>query len=663
MGQNFFEYQPTMDLNLFLRQYGKSYVSNTLPAPPNGTVNVTWQTDSEGHLSANVPDNIGGGVNPGTATQIGYYQSNGSAISPSNITIDAATGNNLTVPSLAKTGTLLSSSIFTQVSGLASSIPAPPSWTPGGLEFAQVGLNSTVLGSGWSFGNIGGWTVAANVNSEFISMQRGIHQDVSLITAKRAVGDTAGIYMYTFSDGGVSATSDEGVTGITCQVYEGSQNGGYFHGTVSSTSGTGDINPVLAFTSGNAWTTDGAFLLNISKGSISGNLTGFGNVAVNLTTNLGSQATYLNSLPVSNTLPKSTAIGVVTSAITPPITTADSPQIMTVTTRICEINSSFPLFTVGSIVTVGGRNYPEQSKIITAVNNGDGTQTLTLKLRNPQTVDSVVGLSAIIFQGGIQGQYISFDQNIAFSGMRSSYYAYGSLTGSDLIYYVNVAGGEISGVQLPQIGSEAATTTGGYHLYPGAEVVKNATTGFVCTLEQNGVAWATNDVVENPHYPVGGGGALNILKSQQTPTNPSFGSVVASFVGFGPGFGNGSSIVSVTNGVPSASYTPQGGPLGPPRALNLSGTFQNLMYATLAPSESMFRVQNFGYSGQTSIQVFEFDTIGGGNMYVGTGGWSVSGSFNAQSGFAANNLNGVSGTYTFGTHTVTITGGIITNVT
>src|ERR1700679_2481403 len=54
--QNFFEFQPTKDLNRFLREYGQACLNNNTPAPPSGSVNISWQTDSTGNLSAFVPE-------------------------------------------------------------------------------------------------------------------------------------------------------------------------------------------------------------------------------------------------------------------------------------------------------------------------------------------------------------------------------------------------------------------------------------------------------------------------------------------------------------------------------------------------------------------------------------------------------------------------------
>ncbi len=48
---NYFEYQPTRDLNRFIREYGQAYLNDNLPAAPLGMTNIVWQTDSKGNIS------------------------------------------------------------------------------------------------------------------------------------------------------------------------------------------------------------------------------------------------------------------------------------------------------------------------------------------------------------------------------------------------------------------------------------------------------------------------------------------------------------------------------------------------------------------------------------------------------------------------------------
>lgn len=783
--QNFFEYQPTKDLNRLLREYGQTCLNSTTPPPPDGSVNLTWQTDSTGNISAYVPDTSaplnprgvwssgttyavndlvtfsgssylsiisgnmghepdtspsdwqliaqgGGGSNPGSAGHLAFYQTTGSTVSPTAITSD---GNNLYAPSF------LTGQVYTtDRSPLLNNGSTTPTL-----------IQNDIWGAGWSLGNSGGWTVTLNESVVLNAAQRGITQNRSGVFWKHAVGDTAGIYSYTRADGGISAQSDEGVTAATLQSLE---NEGYFHGTVSSTTGTGDIAPLFAYSSGNNWTTDGAFMLNITKGTLAGNMTGSSSF-VNMDIGSGATSTFISALPVTisaggSSLPISEAIGIATASIANPNTNTANPAPVTVTVNLVRIGGTFQPFTAGSVVSVAGNWYPEQSIITSAsgvtVVGPNHQQTLVMNLHNPNG-------QAIIFQGGIQGQFISFDANLALSGMRSSYYAFGSLTGSDLIYGHNVAGG-ISGNLLPQTGAEAAQTTGsrsGFHLYPGAEVVANHDFQFACTLEQNGVHWAVNDVVENPHYPCYGGSALFVVREQTTPTNPSFGSAGIFLQMQGPGTAASTAFRIDNNYFDVTQYSGSGGPLSAPVGILLNGAYASNVVMQQAPDQGyiIFVSQNnTAASDVTNVIGLNYGPHGNLTYQLSTGTWAVTGPLSAgalQSGssvsagggatfiggrvnitgtndtteciltgsaaagasnlasafrfnaiggtvsalnfdvtdlsgtvhtpllldstgahvtgnISVNGSAGTSGTFTFGTHTVTIVGGIITNV-
>lgn len=538
--------------------------------------------------------------------------------------------------------------------------------TVGVVSVQQSTLSDTNQGSGWTLGNAGGWSVGKQEYAELDISQRGIAQLKSGVLNKHAVGDTAGIYYYVNADGGLSAQSDEGVVGANFQSLE---NIGYFKASILSTTGTGDQAPTYHTLTGANHTTDGSFMLDISKGTLSGNMSS-ASVALSLTTGAGSVSTFLNYLPTTATLPVSTAIGIATAAITNPQVTADSPALVTVAVTLCQISSSFPAFTAGSVVTVAGHDYPEQSIIQTASSVVSGVQTLTLKLRNPNT-------QAILFQGGIQGQFISFDANLSFSGMRSAYYAFGSLTGSDLIYGVNIGGG-LATHTLPITGNEAAVADGGsssgFHLYPGAEVVKNTDQGYACTLEQNGVAWANSDLVENPHYPIWGGAGLGVIRQQETPSSSSEGMVGIYLNIDGHGFGGANvAAMRLRSDNPSNYYQADGGPLLAPGGIELFGFYHNGLYMTNSPqgNGACVYVQSPNASGSTAaVGIVIVDYHVGGNLYFrpATGDWRFDGPVDAP-GFSQNGTAGATGTATLakltpgGTNgSLTIVGGLITAI-
>lgn len=527
-----------------------------------------------------------------------------------------------------------------------------------GADSIQVADTHFVSGGGFNLGNVGGWSNSfINVNSANYA-RRGITQTIGGAQIKHAIGDGSNLYLYLKTDGGMAAASDEGSTALSAQVLE---NQGYFHGTVSSTTGTGDIAPVLAFTSGNNWTTDGGYLLDITKGTLSGTLTGTTS-PLSLTINSGVVATFLNFLTVSGvSLPVSTAIGIATAAIANPGTTRDKPLLTTVVVNLAQIAGIYQPFIAGDVVTVAGNEYPEQSIIQTAsAVSGTNQQSLTLKLCNPNS-------QAILFQGGIQGQYISADANLAFSGMRSAYFAFGSLLGTDLIYGNQVTGGVFNNF-LPNAGCEAWQPSGAnsaWHLYPGAEVVMNSDQGFACTVEQNGVVWAATDVVECTHFPTFGGDGLFIVRYQYSPPNASLGWHGFQVVCGGPGTGGPNSSGGMIQNAyaTTTNYRGSGGPLQAPDGLILSGQWANSIYIQNAPDNSnnaILQVQSNNTAGSTTTNVIQLLYAGGGNLIFDTvaGRWHVD-KMDA-SVFSAGGTPGISTTITTAKLTIGGTNGSMT---
>ena len=356
----------------------------------------------------------------------------------------------------------------------------------------------TADGPGLSVGNLGGWRVN-KVDVEFFTIgSRGISQAHSLTMNKHATGDTMGSYNYVFSDGGSTALSDEAIKGDAIDMGE---NSGYFHGTVASTSGPGDPSPNLQFVSGNNWTTDGAPLLDISKGKISGTITGPSQPLQG--------SNYLSTFPVDNDLPLTTAWGICND----PIPNNHLVQVNTPFT--CNVSLKSGEFKAGAIACVTGPNYPEQAALTTVGPVHHGAQSITLSVRNP----NVKG--ATILQGGLCGQYISFDANLAVSGYRSSYYAFGALDSHHLIYGMGLIGSMTSLPMASEAEKFGVAGLNGYHLYPGCEVITNKSIKADPICEPNSVPWAVGDVIEAPHNV-----AVNIVGRftdiiQNTPANGS----------------------------------------------------------------------------------------------------------------------------------------------
>lgn len=443
-------------------------------------------------------------------------------------------------------------------------------------------------GPSWNFGNDGGWRIQKNRDVSGTFAARGIHQMYTSSSECHAVGDCAGVYVYAFSDGGIQGMSDEGTTMAS---FRGGETNGYFHGKVTK-GAPGSTTPTLAFTSGNNWTTDGAFLLDLTKGSASGKLTAY-------STPLPAPFSgYLASLGVDGGLPKTTAWGAVVvksgddHAIPDPHTTADRNVPITLNVVLQPVSGGTPAFHSGGTVCVAGSEYPEQAPITFAGTVTHGVQSITISVRNPNPL-------AAIFQGGICGQYISLDANVAFTGYRTAYYAFGSLTGSDLIYGNNIAGG-LGKRRIPdEFGSEIASIAApnnGFHLYPGAEVVMNTSLGANPALEPNHVNWVAGDVVENPHFQTVGGTGVIVDHTQNSPTNSYYGAGALALTSRGFGVSGPYKVIDVLNTLNSSSYHARGGPLAAPFLFHATGSFSDLFHFITGPQPS-----NRGHNAVISI--------------------------------------------------------------
>jgi hypothetical protein len=435
-------------------------------------------------------------------------------------------------------------------------------------NFEAINITQQDSGPGIYLGILGGWSTGNSTQYTYDSFTRGIKHGITFFNTKRSVGDAALIYGYINSaNGGLQAQSDEGITGMTLEITEDST---YFHGTVAATTGSGDIKPQLAFTSGDQHFTDGAFLLNMSKNVIAGNLNGGpGPIA----------GTYLGSLPVIGvTLPLTTAWGAILNPLTQPESkTSDLALGTTLLIQLQAIGGVFKPFVAGSLCWICGAWYPEQTFIQTAgpVSNLNQQEiSFTCRYPNPQ--------GSILMQGGLAGYYISFDANLAATGMRSSYYAFGSLTGTDLVFGSNVRGSvEINTTTIiPRPGWEAAQYSGagsGFHLYQGAEIVISPITNqFTPTLEQNGVPWGVGDLVENPHYPILGGNGIGLDKTQYSPSSGGINGIAINIDG--PGWAQNSFTGVQNTGLyigNGFSVNPMPAGMGLPDAVTIQGIWND----------------------------------------------------------------------------------------
>ena len=387
---------------------------------------------------------------------------------------------------------------------------AAPEKPNGGGHRTLIFHELNTYGPSVSFGNFGGWTVTHVIEAPSIVFgTSGIDQYESANIVKNGVGDLAGLYFYVYG-GGRAAASDEGVTGLTV---ESGEIGGYFHGTITGGAAAGATSLTLAGAKAeHNWnaTCNGCMLLDISKGRIAGRLNGksqaFGSTFL---FELPTTAVMIGGAP--GTLPLTHAWCTTLNAV-PFSDTAGTGTSRTVNCKLGAIGQSMGAFTAGGVVTVAGPHYPEQALITAVGQPSGGSQTLTLSIQNPHEAGS------IIFQGGIAGQSLSFDDNLATTGFRSSYYVFGSVDGVNLIYGSQIGGG-IAGHTLPRLGFEAEGLQSGFHLYPSAEVVANTASPSAPQLEANTVDWAAGDVVENPRFQSYGGIGVRDSCSAFTPSD------------------------------------------------------------------------------------------------------------------------------------------------
>jgi hypothetical protein len=461
---------------------------------------------------------------------------------------------------------------------------------PSGFYHRFLNVNDlTTYGPSINFGNAGGWTVTAvSAAPHVVFGTSGIDQYMSANVIKNGTGDLAGLYLYVYG-GGRAAQSDEGVTGATI---ESGEIPGYFHGTIASGAAPGATSLTLTDNTSapHDWhyTCDGCMLLDISKGTIAG-------------------TNSVNGAPAS--LPVTKAWCTILKAI-PPTDTAGIGTPRTVGCTLGSIGGATPAFRAGQIATIAGKWYPEQVLISQADPPSGGVQTLTFAARNPNPVGS------ILFQGGIAGQSLSFDDNLALTGFRTSYYVFGSLDGANLIYGSQIAGNLTPAHLLPRFGADAETTTSGYHLYPSAEIVANTAQPSSPTLEPNAVNWEAGDTVEDPRFQSFGGIGLRDVCSAYTPSDEGNATGCLGVQVVGPGVSGTYHPFTINNENKLSLYTQGGGKLSPVPAILTVGPFGDLMVFGQGPSSgprdanAVINITHTANNDNTPFNLFALPTGG-----------------------------------------------------
>lgn len=491
---------------------------------------------------------------------------------------------------------------------------------------------------GFNWGNAGGWSVQHGISEQGIFNTRGIGQMFVSNSVKHAAGDFAASYVYSWTDGGATAQSDEG---FTLDTREGGESDDWFHGNVTAGATAGTTLLPVAYTPGphsEKTTTDGAFMLDISKGTISGTVTGPDSLV---------EGTSVHTLPVSVKLPVSSGIGVVNTPI-PRIKKADVPESIALSVRLLRGS-----FVTGKACLAGGW-YPEQVVITSIRPAGHGVQDITIIHKNPNGEDKNNPTS--LWQGGICGQYLSLDRNLARDGFRTSYEVVGATDSSHLAYVWNVKGStkqnelkvysapvelknlvRKDGVVMASFASanqsyifnhagsaviadasnssfdatvhhpeyiddlnrdlkwrqpgpdgKAASATidmpaayYGFHLYPGAEVLGPQTAGGV-PLEPNSVEWTPGDVIENPHNPsFAMNGRMTVLRQNTLSSGANSNGQMWGFTG--SGISANYYPATWRNANPCSLYAGCGGTLEPIRWNTYEGPYREFVNLRNAP--------------------------------------------------------------------------------
>ncbi|MEO6817282.1 MAG: hypothetical protein ABI177_11330 [Edaphobacter sp.] len=492
---------------------------------------------------------------------------------------------------------------------------------------------------GYSWGNAGGWSVQLGTSNTGTFNTRGIGQMQTSRSVKHATGDFAAQYIYAYTDGGATAQSDEG---FTLDTREGGETSQWFHGTAAEGAVPGTTLLPVTYVAGpqsQQATTDGAYMLDISKGKISGIVTGKESLV---------EGTSVHVIPVSVQLSASTGIGIVDTSI-PRIKVEDVPDTMTLT-NVRLVRGSF----VPGKACLAGGWYPEQVLVTKVERAANGQQDVTITHKNPNGTDANNPTS--LWQGGICGQYLSLDRNVVRDGFPTSYEVVGATDSSHLAYIWNVRGqtrqnvlnvyqppavltnlsrkdGVVTAtfrnanqpyifnhaasvviadassasfngtVHLPsydndldhtlswsQPGPNEASQSAkidmpasyySFHLYPGAEVLGPEVAGGV-PLEPNSVDWMAGDVIENPHNPAFSmGGKMTVLAQHTLPNGTNSDGQIWGFNGSGISANYYPSTWKNNN--PCSLYIGCGGTLEPIRWNSYGGPYRELFNLRTSP--------------------------------------------------------------------------------
>lgn len=394
------------------------------------------------------------------------------------------------------------------------STTAPPS---GGFNGA-----ATFETKNWGPGqNISGlWRVAVGIYGKLDAYSSGIAQAMHLDCNHYGSGDSACIYIGNaqgFSPCLWTDGSGEGCVGINVN---GIQFDCIANGTITSTTGTGDRNPVFNISPVNC---NGAQQLINDGVIIDTSITTLTTSLVGAVSTQWETNTYqIGKLPVTpGTATPSTGMCKLTADL------AASTLLDVYQTKAfnCATHDGLPI-AVGHVF-IANAGTPEQADVIT-YNAGTGAGTISAAKSHPT--------GAYLFQGGPQG-FGDFGDDMAVLGLHSVVYVLGAPDANNLLVANRQAGGFI-GTGLPYVNGEPAglSLTGTFVVHPGALCIITNSNNSQCGLESNTIPWAAGHSFSSPTGIVTLQDGISVFSTQTSPDNPS-----------SAGYGIGVSFYSETN--------------------------------------------------------------------------------------------------------------------
>lgn len=480
------------------------------------------------------------------------------------------------------------------------------------------GTTSLITGPGLDNGNCcdpadQGWLGDMAQWYQVEAYRDGISNVIAIQGTKRSLGDFQGIESRVWTFGGNTDTSGEALVNVGLQ---GGQRAFYGTGVIASTTGTGDVTPVIS--AGAQPINSGSYLVDVQAAVASGTLTAPGSAA-------WSESSYLHTLTTAGGLTQSTASCVSLDVVhLPP--TLGTPR--SVTFR-CTVGALGQIHTGKAFFTSPHSN-AEMITITSAPAPVSGVQTITAVSQLNHDVGSN------LIQGGTHG-CASWDANLSINGWRSTYQVFGATDSTHMIYGYLVLGN--SSLQLPMDGNEPETLTApnnGFHIYPCAQVayVDPGSLGINFHLLQNDVPWTAGDAWEQPPNPAVNMHTLGVDVQAMSPVNGSgSSSIEVSMVG--PGVTGNYAPFTMRNFQPDSMYRGHGGWALAPTMMTFFGPYNQGLFFDEAPENgsALITVNGLGGAGQYALATTSAGSINvSTNLYTFTQALTVAGHLTAAPG-------------------------------